>query len=106
MAGRTAASAMCHQRYLTARIEQAVAQIDDQIDEHHRHADDQEHAGDDRIVALVHGVEQQQSHAGDDEDLLHDHGAADQQRRLQADQRHDRDQRVAQRVAHRSRCGR
>ena len=50
------------------------------------------------IVALTDGIEQQQSHAGNDEDLLDDDGAADQDRRLQADQRDYRDQRVAQRV--------
>jgi hypothetical protein len=48
-------------------------------------------AGDDR-------AHRQPAHAGPGEHRLGDHRAAQQERRLQADQRDHRDQRVAQRV--------
>jgi hypothetical protein len=74
-------------------------QVDEQVDHQHGDPHHEEHARDDRVVAREHGVQKQRAHAGQQENLLQNHRAADQQRSLQADQRDDGDQAVAQGVA-------
>src|SRR3954452_11143302 len=84
----------------------ADARVEDRIQEVHREVDDdvadrrdQDDALDDRVVAREDGVERELAEAGQDEDLLGHHRAGDQQAELEAEDRHDRQEAVAQRVA-------
>src|SRR5512143_93754 len=63
-----------------ARVEEAVDEVDRQIQHDDTGRQEQVDALDDRVVAPGDGVEQELPHAGQDEDALHDDGPADQGR--------------------------
>src|SRR5581483_1910607 len=87
------------------RVEPAVGQVDDQVRQDDRRREQQVEGLDHRVVAVLDRFEQVAAHTRQHEDLLEHDRAADQYRDLQADQRDDRDQRVAQRVPHDDRAG-
>src|SRR5204862_3795178 len=78
------------------RVERVDAEVDEDDDRHHDEVDALDH----RIVSLVDRVEQEAAHARQPEDGLDDDGAADDLWKLGAEQGHDRDDRVAERVLH------
>ena len=80
------------------RVEQRVDDVDEQVDDHVAGRRDEHDPLDQRVVALVDGVDRQPAEAGDAEDLLGDHRAGDQHAELEADHRRHRDQAVAERV--------
>ena len=80
-------------------VEVGVQHVDDQVHQHEARRDEQ-HAGlDDRVVALHDPVQDQRPDARQREDLLDDDRAAEQVADLDAGDRDDGDQGVAQRVA-------
>src|SRR3989454_7490339 len=81
-------------------IKPGVAQVDEQVRHHDHRGEEQHGALDQGVVAQQDGVEHQAADARLQEDELHDHGAPEQHRELLADDRHDRDERVLQRVPH------
>src|SRR5262249_4660618 len=82
------------------RVENRVERVDSEVDQHDDRDDHQVDALDDWIVTLVDRIEQEAAHARQAEDGLDDDRAADDLRELGAQQCHDRDDRVAQRVFH------
>ena len=81
-----------------ARVEQRVDDVDEQVDDDVARRRDEHDALDQRVVALVHGLDRQPAEAGDAEDRLRDDRTGDERAELEADQRRDRDQAVAERV--------
>src|SRR5882762_1011237 len=75
-------------------VEEGVERVDDQVDQDHHAHDEQVHALDHRIVALVDRVEEKAAHPGQPEDALEDHGAAQDLGDLDAEYGDDRDQGV------------
>src|SRR5512132_3351820 len=71
-----------------AGVEDGIAGIDGEVDQHDERDDDQIDALDHRIVALVDRVEQEAAHPRQAEDRLDDHGAADDLGNLHAQERH------------------
>src|SRR3954465_8423768 len=86
-------------RHPDARVEVRVCDVDEQVDDHVPDGRDEDHALDQRIVALLHRLDRQAPEAGDHEDLLGDHRARDQRAELESHHRDDRQQAVAHRVA-------
>ena len=84
------------------RIQQRVDDVDREIDDHVAGRGDEHDALDQRVVALVDGLDRERAEAGDPEDRLRDDDAGDQRAELQADHSRDGDQAVAQRVPPRS----
>src|SRR5581483_7406464 len=80
-------------------VEVAVGEIDDQVDQQEAHREDQHDPLQHRIVALRDRVEGVETKTRKAEDRLDDHRAAENQPELDAEQRHHRDQRIAQRMA-------
>ena len=68
-----------------ARVQQSVEQVDQQIDDHDGHRDDDDNGLDGREVPLEHGLDEQRSNAGDAEDALDDYGAAEEASNCQPD---------------------
>ena len=77
-----------------------VGDVHQQIDEHVRRRRDQHDALHHRVVAREHGLHDEPTEAGQHEDLLGDDGAAHERAHLQPEDRHHRDEPVAERVAH------
>src|SRR4051794_26765962 len=71
-------------------IEQRVADVDGEIDEHVPRREHQDDALDDGIVAPQDGVDDETADAGDGEYRLGDDDAGDEQRDADADDRRDR----------------
>src|SRR6266566_4219715 len=80
------------------RIDQAVREIGDQVGDEREGGDDDEVTHDDRVVALEDRLDHELPHAGNGEDRLDDHAAADEAGEREAEDRDDREQRVAERV--------
>src|SRR2546425_542801 len=80
------------------RIDQTVREVGDQVGAQGERRHDDEVAHDHGVVALEDRLDHQLPHARDGEDRLDDHAAADQARQREPEDRHDREQRVAQRV--------
>ena len=72
--------------------------VHDEVHADHHRDDDQVHALDHRVVALVDGVEEEPAHARQAEDLLEDHGAAEDLGDLDAEHGDDGDDRVLEAV--------
>ncbi len=68
-----------------ARVQQSVEQVNQQIDDHDGHRDDDDNGLDGREVPLEHGLDEQRSNAGDAEDALDDYGAAEEASNCQPD---------------------
>src|SRR5580765_7480881 len=81
-----------------ARIQERVGQVDQKIDQHVRAGGDKHDALYQRIVAREHRFDDEAAEPGYDEDLLGDDRPAHERARLQAENRDDRDQAVADRV--------
>src|SRR5262245_5533995 len=81
-----------------ARIEERVRQVHEEIHQDDQHRADDGDRLDDRIVAAGDGGKQQLPRARDGEDRLDHEGAADQEAKLQAENRHRREECVAQHV--------
>src|SRR6185437_7391607 len=81
------------------RVDEDVAQIDEEIDEDDGEDEQHHHRLDDDQVALGDALEDQAAEAGEEEDVLDDDAAGEQERELQADDGQHRDQRVAHGVA-------
>ena len=79
-----------------ARVDQAVSQIDQQIDRHHDRADQQRAALQHRIIAAVDALDQPFADARPGENRFGQDRAGEQHADLQADHGHHRDQRIAQ----------
>src|SRR3954453_13357842 len=82
-----------------ARVEHRVQEVDAEVDDDVRDRRDEDDPLDDRVVAREDRVERELPEARQHEDLLGDDRARDQEAELQAEDRHDRQQAVAQRVA-------
>ena len=82
------------------RIEQPVGQIGEQVHQHVGDGDEQDAALHQRVVAEADRLDQQPADAGPREDRLGDDRAGQHRAELQADDRDDRNQAVAERVAH------
>ena len=80
------------------RIEIGVEHVDGQVDRHEADGEDQDRALRQREVARGDGADRHAADARPGEHGLGDDRAAEQEADLQADQRDDRDHRVAQRV--------
>ena len=78
-----------------ARVEPAIEQVRDQVEEDDEAGEDEGDGHDHGRVVGEHRVDEQRADARDAEDLLGHDGAAEHGRHLQRDERHDRDQRVA-----------
>src|SRR5437879_11751071 len=81
-----------------SRSDQAVREIGEQVRDQRERRHDDEVAHDYRVVALEHRLDHELAHARDGEDRLDDHAAADETRERESQHRHDRQQRVAERV--------
>src|SRR5262249_14368542 len=82
-----------------ARIDDGVAHVGEQVAQEDQRRGDEAQAHQDRVVALADGGEAEPAHARPGEDRLDDHRAAEEPGQAQADDRDQRDQRVAERVA-------
>src|SRR5438445_1694616 len=82
-----------------ARIEHRVHEVDDEADHRHEERDDDDRPLHDRVIARGDRVQHVPSDADATEDRLGEDGAAEQRAELKANDRHDRDERVLQRVA-------
>src|SRR5215469_5134002 len=80
-------------------VERTVEQIGEQVGEDYGDAEDEHDALDDRDVAVADRLQQLMADAGHGEDLLDDHRRADQGREIEADDREQSDEGIAQRVA-------
>src|SRR5262245_60048552 len=80
-------------------VQVGVGKVDDEIQPDHHRGHDQVDRLHDGIVQAGERLEEEQAHPGQAEDCLDNDRAADVERHLQADQAHDRDQRVLERVA-------
>src|SRR3984893_16828232 len=74
------------------RIEQGVADIDGDIDQHKERRDEEQPALDHRIIPVQHRLRQQLAHAGNGEQRLRHHRAGYQQAHDDAHKRRDPDQ--------------
>ena len=81
------------------RVEDAVGEVDEQVDEDDDDGDEEDAALDDGVVARLDRVDQPGADAREGEDRLGEHRAGEQQPDLEADDRRDRQHRVAQDVA-------
>src|SRR5262245_4452484 len=81
-----------------AGIEGAVREIHDQVHEDERHGKEQHRALQQDVVAREDRLDHEPAKPRPCEDRLGQHGAAHELPRLEAEQRQDRDQRVAERV--------
>src|SRR6266581_6222762 len=81
-----------------AWVEPAIDDIGQEIEDDDETGEHERHRHDDGGVVGEDGADQQRADAGDAEDLLGDDGAAEHGRHLQGDQRHHRDQGVADHV--------
>src|SRR6266568_7562593 len=82
-----------------ARVEQRIAQIDQQVDQHIGGRENEDDALDDRVVAAQDGVDREPPEAGDSKHRLGDDDAADQQRNPDPDDCHDRHRGVLEGMA-------
>src|SRR5579862_4092850 len=73
-----------------ARVEERIAQIDQEVDQHIGGREYEDDALDDRVVAPEDGVDREAPEPGDGKHRLGDDDAADQQRDADPDDRHDR----------------
>src|SRR6266849_2184441 len=80
------------------RIQVRVEQIDDQVDADEGRGKQEDRGLDDRIVPVVDRLDRVTADARPREDRLRDHGSAEERAELDADDRHDGDRRVLQRV--------
>src|SRR5262249_47696411 len=80
-------------------VESGVEQIDEEVDQHEADGDDDHHALDDEEVLLEDGRAEERPQPGQREDRLDDEGAADERRRVDADDRQQRERRRPQGVA-------
>src|SRR4051812_46928936 len=83
-----------------SRIEQGVANVHPDIDQHEECGDEEQAALNHRIVAIENGLRQQLAHAGNREQRLRHNRAGHQQAHDDAHHRGDRNQRVGQRMLH------
>src|SRR5689334_17781078 len=77
-----------------SRIDEAVREIDDEVDQNEDGGVHDDAAHDDRIVTHLHRPEDQQPQSGDREDGLQDHRAAEDRADLQAEHREHRQDRA------------
>src|SRR5436190_10012901 len=80
-------------------IEHPVCEIGDEVHRDVGHRDEQDAALHERIVARVDRLNQQAADAGPREDGLGDDRAREHRAELEADDRHDRNEAVAERMA-------
>src|SRR5438046_3744506 len=80
-------------------VEEAVDDVDQQVQHDDAGRQEQVDALDDGVVAPGDGVEQELPHAGQDEDALHDDGPAEERRELEAHHRDHGDHGVLQDVS-------
>ena len=88
----------CQRPWRIRGLIEAVEQVDDEVDDDDDRRDQQDAALQRRIVAPADRLDQPFADAGPGEDRLGEHGARHQRADLQADDRDDGDERVAQRV--------
>ena len=88
------------------RVEGGLGDVGQQEDDRDQHGEHQGEPLHDRVVAAVDALDHQPSDARDGEDRLGHHRTADQRADAEAEQRHGRDQRVAQDVAEQDHRGR
>src|SRR5262245_29740609 len=79
-------------------VEPAVEDIDERVGGDEEDGDDEHRPLDQRVVALVDGCQEHPAEARHREDLLDHHGAAQEVADLDAQDRHDNDQAVPERV--------
>ena len=77
------------------RVEEPVGQVDDEVHEHVQHGNDQGEALDDHVVAAGDRLVDRPADAGQVEDRLGEDGPGQEPAQLQADDGHDRQERVA-----------
>ena len=82
-----------------ARVEQRVAEIDQQVDDDIDRRENEDQTLHDRIVAAQDGIGGQAAEAGDVEDRFRDHHAAEQRGDADADDGDDRHRGILQRMA-------
>src|SRR6185503_11794954 len=97
-AGARAAGYPSPSAVMDARIEQPVADVHGPVDEHEGQTEQEHDRLDDRIVALGDCLHRELPHAGPREDRLGHHRAAEERADLEAEDGHDGNQRVLQRV--------
>src|SRR5712691_9470659 len=97
-AGRRPASPLTPALSTETGVEEAIADIHTQVEEHDRGPADEKNALQERIVALGDRAQHEAAHAGQREDLLDHDGPAEQVAELEPDEGDDRDERVPQRV--------
>src|SRR3990172_8084002 len=81
-----------------AGIEDAIEEVDGEVDDDERDRGEEDRALDDRVVAVVDGLDGEPADAGPGEDRLGYHGAAQQGPELERRDRQDRDGGVLERV--------
>ncbi len=77
-----------------SRVQIGIKQVDEEVVEHNEGAKKQVDSRDHRVVSARERVHHQLPQPGQVEDVLDDHGPPDQDWQLQADQGHDRDERI------------
>src|SRR5713226_7608057 len=82
-----------------AWVEQRIAQIDQEVDQHIGGRENQDDALDDRVVAAQDRIDRQPPETGDREHRLGHDDPRYQQRDADADDRHDRHRGVLKRMA-------
>ena len=86
-------------RVSNARIEQVIAQVDQEIDDQHDGGEQQHDVHDDDQVAVADRLEEQSTQAWQDEDVFDDDGADQQRGELDAEDGDHRDGGVPEAVA-------
>src|SRR5713226_7261822 len=81
-----------------ARVDDAVEEVDDEIDRHHHDAEQQGATLEDRVVTPEDPLDEPFADAGPGKDRLCQDGAGEDDADLQPDHRDDRDESVAQRM--------
>src|SRR5205814_176595 len=79
-------------------IDHQIREVDEQVHEHVHARDDEHHALHDGIVTPEHRRDDQPAEPWNVEDGFHDHRTGDEHRETDADHRHRRHERVAERV--------
>src|SRR5690242_12937025 len=83
-----------------AGIEDAIQEVDGEVEDDEQDGREEDRALHDRVVAVVDRLDGQPSDAGPREDRLRHHGAAEQGAELQPGDRHHRQRGVLERVLH------
>src|SRR5262249_31291740 len=83
-----------------ARIEPAIEDVGDEVEEHHEASEHERHSHHDGCIVGEDRADEQRADPGNTKDLFGDDGASEDGRHLQSHQRYDGDQCIAHDVFH------